>query len=750
MMVVLVLFLTVRIALSAMDHWQDWLLFRHAESLGQEVPELGTDLGYHLFRLPLLSVASSWIRELLLVALALAAFGYIVAGALRLPVNERRSAPAAVAHLALLAAALAAAQALDYVFVRRAAYGTNRAGAFDGPGYTELHVGVPSTWVLAVAALVTAFTLVEGVRSGRWRLALTVGAMWAALHVLLMTVVPAFVHNYIVEPAEADRELPHIAHNLAATRTAYRLDAVESNSTAVDDGLDAPPADGDAADLVRVPLFDTDQLVSALQVLQGTTGTRITDVDLDRYELDGTTRPVMVAARNASRADLPEHGWVQSHLVYTHGDGVVAVPADVPSNDGRPDIDAFADVTPARTELYFGEHLDEWYAIVGTKRAELGGARFDGDTGIGMSSLWRRAVLALSVGEVEPLLSAELTADSQLLYRRGVIERLESLAPFLRFDGDPYPVVTGESVVWVVDGYTTSSTYPHSQFASDAGLPASSRVPGSFNYLRASVKATVDAYDGTVHLYRTDVGGRGDPILDIWEDIFPGLVEPIGQLPDSISAHLRYPADLLTVQTNLLGRYHVEDPETLFNGTERWSVSPAASNAVGQPASGAAPAVSLFMPQDDARSGGHWVAIRPFSPGASSNPSSTRDELAAYAIADHDDPERLRLVGIDRRPGQPVATPVVAQSAIDADPDLARLFSLLNDNGSKVEFGPLTPIPLRGALVWTRPIIVSGTATTTVPRLYGVLGVSDGLVGLGDDVPEALTAAVTGAAPTAD
>ena len=150
------------------------------------------------------------------------------------------------------------------------------------------------------------------------------------------------------------------------------------------------------------------------------------------------------------------------------------------------------------------------------------------------------------------------------------------------------------------------------------------------------------------------------------------------------------------------------------------------------------------MPDDDPESGGHWVAIRPFSPGASSNPTSTRDELAAYAIADHDDPERLRLVAVERRPGLPVATPLVAQSAIDADPDLARLFSLLNDNGSKVEFGPMTPIPMDGALVWTRPIIVSGTASTTVPRMYGVIGVSNGLVGLGDDVPEALGAAITG------
>ena len=345
-------------------------------------------------------------------------------------------------------------------------------------------------------------------------------------------------------------------------------------------------------------------------------------------------------------------------------------------------------------------------------------------------------MLARAVGELEPLVSAELTSDSQLLYRRGVIERLRALAPWLSFDGDPYPVVTDDGVVWVVDGYTTSATYPYAQYGSGRGLPRSSGVPATFNYLHGSVKATVDAYDGTVHLYRTDVGGSDDPVLDAWDGIFPGLIEPIAEMPDDVRAHLRYPTDLLTVQTELLGRYHVDDPETFFSGTERWSVSNAASAGVGQDSTGPAPAITLFMPASDPESGGHWVAIRPYSPGASSNPSSGRDELAAYAVGDHDDPERLRLVAVERRPGLPVATPRVAQGAIDADPDIARVFTLLNANGSKVTFGPMTPLPIDGALVWSRPIIVSSTSSTAVPRMYGVLGVSKGLVGLGDDVPE--------------
>jgi hypothetical protein len=485
----------------------------------------------------------------------------------------------------------------------------------------------------------------------------------------------------------------------------------------------------------RIPLFDTEQLPTALQVLEGTTATRITDVDIDRYEIEGENRPVFVAPRNASRNDLPEQGWVQSHLVYTHGNGVVAVPADRPDPDGRPDVDALATtLVPDRSELYFGERLAGWYAIVGTKRAEQGGASFDADTGIPLSSLWRRAVLSLSTGEIEPLLSAELTADSQLLYRRDTVERLQALAPFLTFSNDPYPVVLDDRVVWVVEGYTTSSSLPYSQYTGFRGA--------SVNYVHGSVKATVDAYDGTVHLYRTSGAGADDPVLEAWDRIFPGLLEPLSSLPGELAQHLRYPAELIDVQTGLLGRYHVADAETLFSGTARWSPSAAASTGVGQAGTGPAPAVSLFMPISDPVVGGHWAATVPFSAGTAPGASSARDQLAALAIADHDDPEVMRLLEVEHEPGRPVATPAVAQSAIDADREVARLFESLEVAGATTMFGPMTPVLADGALVWMRSIIVTGTTNRTVPRLYGVVAVSDGQVGLGDDAPAALEAAV--------
>ncbi len=478
------------------------------------------------------------------------------------------------------------------------------------------------------------------------------------------------------------------------------------------------------------------QLAPALQVLQGHPATRINDLDLDRYDVDGELRPVMVAARSASRNDLPERGWVQEHLVYTHGDGVVAVPADRPDADGRPDVRSLADdLVAGQSELYFGEGLTGWYAIVGTDRAEQGGTAFAADTGIDMSSPFERAVLSLATGDVEPLLSTELTADSELLYRRDIGERLSALAPWATFGSDPYPVITADHVVWVVDGYTTSATYPYSQFVPFGG--------SSVNYVHASLKATVDAYDGTVHLYRTTIGGGDDPILDAWEQIFPGLVEPIEAMPEELHDHLLYPPQLLGVQAALLGRYHVDDAETLFSGTQRWSPSAAAPTGVATGSPGPSTQVSMFQPTGEIDLAGHLVSAMPFSPGAGAATSSARDQLAALALADNDGAERIDLVAIVPEPGREVATPLVAQSAIDADPRIAQQLTLLNANGSVVSFGPMTPLLLDGGVVWVRSMIVSGTAATTAPRLYGVVAVSNGLVGFGSDITAAIEDALS-------
>jgi uncharacterized membrane protein (UPF0182 family) len=732
LLVAVVAVVTGKIAHAASQQWQAWLLFRHGPDVGRNVPELGHDLGYYLFDLPFLDIVSGWLRGLLLATIGISLAAHLVSGAIRMPIRGARSNPRALAHLGLLTVVFLVAQALDQVFVRRAALATDDRGLFTGAGYTAVTVDVPTTTLLAVVAVLAGLLVVNAIRTDRWRAAVGGLTIWALLQLLLVVVVPTGVQHYVVGPAEGARELPYLTHNLEFTRRAYGLDRVSVDAATISDGLDDASAVGDG-DAGRVPLFDVDQLPAALQTLAGTTGTRVFDADLDRYRIGPDVRPVVVGARSPSRSELPASGWVQDHLVYTHGNGLVAAPADRPGSDGRPDVDVLDDVIhPEHAELYFGEGMADWYAIVATKRAEQGGAAFAADTGLPIDGLVQRGVLALASGDVEPLFSAELSDDSQLLYRRDVTERIHALAPFLTLDRDPYPVATDDGITWIVDAYTTSSTYPYAEYTSLGGQ----RV----NFAHASVKATVDGYDGTVHLYRTELGADDDPILAAWDEVFPGLLEPIADLPADLQSHLHYPADLLAAQAALLGRYHVDDAEDLFNGTVRWTPAAAPIPGIGQDTTGRSLPAYQILPDAMAVGGGHFATSIPYSPGTTPTASSTRNVLAALALADHDDPERLRLLTLQPSGGRALAPPALAQSAIDADPDLAARFALLNANGSTVGFGPMTPVVIDDGLLWIRSVIVNGRASTTIPRVYGVLAVSGGAVGFGDDVAAAIAA----------
>lgn len=725
LMIAVVMVITVKIISAAAGQWQDWVLFRHGARVGTDVPDLGRDLGYYLFDLPFLSTLSAWLRSLLVASFLIAFFGYSISGALRLPMQGRRSRRRALAHLSVLAAAFAAVEVFDYLFVRRPSLAVGKRGAFVGPGYTDVTVTNPAISFLALVAVAFIAAIVVGIVRRGWRWPAGVLAGWAIVHVLMLMVVPSFVQNTFVGSADGSRELPYLARNLAATRTAFQLDNVEEGTLTLDRDADV---DAEAA-FGQVPLFDTARLPGALQVLAGTTGTRITDVDLDRYDTASGRESVFVATRDASRGDLPESGWTQQHLVYTHGNGVVMLPAAETEADGRPATNALNELLPERSELYFGQGLANWYAIVGTDRAEQGGGTFSADTGVSMSSFGQRLVLGLATGEYQPVLSNEFTSNSQLLYRRDIRERLGTLAPFLTVDSDPYPVVTDGRVVWVADAYTTSTTYPYSQFA-----PLGGRL---VNYAHASIKVTMDAYDGSVHLYRTEAG-QHDPILRAWMEIFPGLVEPFENLPDGLRSHLLYPGDLLDIQAGLIGRYHVDEPELLYSGTERWSPAAAATPGVGLDSVGRAQAVTSMLPPDEGEQSGRFVAQVPMSPGSASSSSSARDVLAAILVADHDEPDRLQLLRVDSTSATEAATPAVAQSAIDADPELAADFTLRNANGSTVAFGPMTPIVNGHRLTWVRSVIVNSVTGTVVPRVYGLVAVIGGSVGFGTDVVEAI------------
>jgi len=726
------LWFTALIARAAGGYWQEWLMFTSAEDLDVTTPVVGYDLSFHLFRLPFLSAVTAWLMSLLMVTLIMAWAIFFFRGAVRLPIRGRRSSPRAVAHLSALGAAWLVVRAVDYWFVKYPSLASKPEGRFHGAGWALLHSAGVAYRPLAIAAIAGAVTLLLFAyrRLGPAWPAATLGTVLIT-HLVVVVALPTLLQRTVVAPAEAERESTYIALNLAATKEAYALAEVGTSTRVLS-------TDGAASlDTERLPLFDTDQLPAAFQILQGSRGTRVGDVDLDRYDLDGTTQPVAIAVRGLARTELPEHGWVQEHLVYTHGEGAIIAPADDVSEAGvLTFLDPSSDLGLEEPAVYFGEGSPGWYAFTGTKRTEVNGSVFDGTTGVPVGSTWRRLVAALALRDYNVAATSEFTSDTQLLYRRDLRERVHALAPFLALDGDPYPVVVDGRIVWLIDAYTTSTNYPFAQFADRSGLPRATEV-GEVNYLRRAALVTVDGYDGSVHFYRTAAGAT-DPVLQLWDRILPGLFEDISTVPAEVEAHRRFGHDLFTVTTNMLAQYHVDDAEALFSGTDSWIVSPSAGTSAEDPGKGPAAAVTMLAGSE---AGADWVSYRTYSPGAAGNPASGRDEMIAIAVGDNDTGQ-LDLVRLQLDNGEQLTSPRVAQSLIASDSDVSQLFTLLNSNGSKVFFGPMTPILGDRSFAWIRPVFVVGTTGTATPRLHSVLAVVNERVGIGTTAESAVVDAL--------
>ncbi len=730
--------------------WQVWLLFQKGRSTGIKVPDMGGDVGDYLFKLPFWDLMTTWLSWMLVGAIALSLLVYLVNRRISLTHFVSRSEQAAVAHMSVLLGLLCIVKAVDFLVVQRMSLAMSTSGAFVGAGYTELTVQRTTLYTLTLIGFLVGGICLANVRWRLRRLAVLAAALWGIVAVMGLYFMPGVILRLRVAPQEAIVERPYVENNLEATSTAYSLTEIIHRS--LEDAPTPTPSlqvDGSAGSAegipARVPLLDANLYAPTFQVLEGRTAVKIANVDTDRYPIDGKSRPVLLGARSPDAQGLPQAGWEQKHLVFTHGDGLAVAPADEVRADGRPDFDILADQIPIkRPELYFGEGVQGWYAIVGTGRAQQNGATFEADTGMAINSLWRRGTLALTQAELDPLFSDYITDDSQLLYRRGINERLHAMAPFMKWGSDPYPVVTNGRITWVIDGFTTASTYPNSQFADTTGLaPDSDLNQGRFNYIRSSVKATIDAYDGTVTMYRTDRQGANDPILDAWSRIYPGLFTPIDEMPAGLKSHLRYSVDLLKVQTQMLGRYHVTDPDLFLDGSRNWVVSADTGSAPEGTSStpGGIPPVPQVL--DTATSEGpRWMTVRPFNLGSAANASSPRAALSAFALADNDDAELLELWtvpnpnGSDRQ--RQLGGPSVVQAAINGDTELSQQFNLLSAGGSKVSFGAMTLVPNGKDVVYVRPVYVIATGTDATQQLVEVLAYTDGLVGRGATLDEAL------------
>ncbi|MEE2768910.1 MAG: UPF0182 family protein [Actinomycetota bacterium] len=761
----------VRIAASAVfaliaglgvsDKWQDWLLFTHRVDVGITDAQFGRDIGFYLFQLPFLSFVVGWLFGTLIVTLVVTAISHYINGGIRFQTRGERVRPEVKAHLSVLLGVIALIRAADY-WLARFELTTSTRGAVDGATYTDVNAQLPAIQLLILISLFAAVLLLVNIRLQGWVLPTLAVGLWALVALVMGNIYPAIIQNFRVEPAESEKEARYIARNIEATRTSFGLDGInEIQLTDFDNQVTAADLVANPTTVRNIRILDPLIVQATFDRLQGEREFyRFSKVlDTDRYVIDGELTQVLLGARELNLNET--RSWENQHVAFTHGYGLALSPVSRVKRSGDPEfligdlpvsIDETVAVSLDRPQIYVGEGLSG-YAVLGASRNEVDftdenqqtlDVRYEdlgGDGGVGLGSLVRRLAFSLRFGQIEPLISNFVTDDSRVMYVRDIRERVEKLAPFLHFDADPYPVLDGGRIVYVVDGYTTSDRYPYAQRASVAGLPNDSGLQHRFNYVRNSVKATVDAFTGDVVLYVAD---PTEPLVLAYQKAFGDLFTPMEDMPASLASHMRYPEDLFRIQSELWGAYHVDDTENFYQRAAEWAVSQdpgrtgegaanlAVVNAqgirVGSRDVRMAPYRALVgLPGGDeveAEAEAEFVILRAFVP---LDEDDTRKELAAFMVGRSDAAHYGELV-VYRPPSSNFDGPALAEERIRNDDDVASLQTLLSQRGSTVLFGELLLVPIEDSILYVRPLYVQAEGDTTVPELERVI------VAVGEDV----------------
>ena len=755
------------------SQWRDWILFTHRVDFGQKDPLFHTDVGFYVFTLPFLRFLVNWMFAAVLIVIIITAVAHYLNGGIRVQTPGQRVTPQVKAHLSVLLAVLALLKGAAY-WLQRYGLTFSTRGFVNGAGYTDVKAQLPAINLLILISFGAAVLLLVNIRRRGWVLPVIAVGLWAFVAVIAGAVYPAFIQRFQVQPAESTKELPYIARNIESTRSALGLDKVDTADFPLTQDVSAADLSADDPTLTNVRLLDPNIVLPTFQRVQGIRSFyQFNDLDVDRYPVPvgGPERQVVLGVRELNSSDLPQDTWEGRHLAYTHGYALAAALANTVTVDGRPDfvvkdLPPTGDLPLEQAAVYFGENLSA-YVVVDTDRQEVDYVKEDGTTqtttykgdgGVSMGSFVRRAAFALRFGDINPLISNFITGQSKILYVRDVAERVRLLAPFLDFDSDPYPVVVDKKLVWIIDGYTTSAEYPYAQRAVTGQLPPGSDLGGKFNYVRNSVKAVVDAYTGSVTFYVVD---PSDPLIRSYEKAFPNLFTDGSKMSDALRAHLRYPEDLFRLQTNMWGRYHIQDAAEFYSQSDAWSVAQdpgtvagvvnttQTTDSQGRLGPGREQRIDPYylLMQLPGESKVSYVLLRPFVPFSDND---SRKELVAFmtASSDPDDYGQLKVFVMPRN--RLPDGPALVAANIASEEDISAELTLLDQQGSQVRQGNLLLVPVGESLLYVRPLYTQAAGATAVPELKKVIVTFNGNSYMRDTLGEALQAAFGEAPPTAN
>jgi hypothetical protein len=738
--------------------WERWMQFRNATSFGVKDAQFGLDISFFVFKLPFYEALIAWaISTLILTIIASAAVHYLYSG-IRLQVAEDKTTVAARVQLSVLLGILVLIKAVAYWFDRYA-LALKEGRLITGLSYTDVNALLPAKAILAGISIICALLFFANIIRRSWVLPAAGVSLLVISSVLIAGVYPAAIQQFQVKPSESSKEAPYIQRNIEATRAAYGLSDVEVKDYQATIETSAGQLKNDEATISNIRLLDPSVVPSTFRQLQQIKPyyNFADSLDVDRYTINGVKRDSVVAVRELSIEGNPARNWINDHLVYTHGFGFVSALGNTIDSDGKPTF-SVGDIPPTsglgefQPRIYFGENVPNYSIIGGAKGGDpveldypddksANGQKnytYTGEGGVPMGSLFTRLLFAIKYQEQRIVLSNLINSDSKILFNRNPSERVAKVAPWLTLDGNIYPAVIDGRILWIVDGYTTSNGYPYSKKTNLATATTntistnttavSALASRNISYMRNSVKATVDAYDGTVKLYQWDTK---DPVLSTWSKAFPGTVTPKSAMSKSLLEHIRYPEDLFGVQRDVLSTYHVKTADAFYGGQDFWRV-PTDPSSLGANAGIQPPYyMTLKLPGQDKAA---------FSLTSSFVPRGNRQNLTAFASVNSDNGPDYGKISVLQLPRSTnISGPSQVASNFEAKPEVAQALSLLRQGGSDVVLGNLLTLPVGGGLLYVQPVYVRATANTSAyPLLQKVLVSFGDVIGFDNTLKGAL------------
>jgi uncharacterized membrane protein (UPF0182 family) len=686
-------------------------------------------LSFYLFSLPAYLALKNWMLLTTIFSFLIAGVVYWVRGFITIDQQRLRTAPAALAHASALLALFFAVKAWSYYLDRfLLLYGDN--GVVVGASYTDLTIGLPVLWVLVGLSFIASVISLTNLSVRTYRLPLAAAVLVFGSSFVLAEIVPALFQRLFVKPNELALEKPYLEHNIALTRAAYNLHQITAKPFPAEQTLTLAALQANRATIDNIRLWDGQPLIDAYRQLQEIrTYYKFHDVDVDRYMLNEGYQQVMLSARELNSTLLPPNAqtWVNRHVLFTHGYGVIMSPVTRTSSEGLPTF-YLADIPPVATggppviepRIYYGKLTDTYVIVKGStpefdypKGKENVYAAYDGSGGLPVGGIAWRALFAWHFADPNILISRYITGESRIMFRRTIQERVRTIAPFLRLDQDPYLVISAGRLFWILDAYTTSSYFPYSEPTSQGGL----------NYIRNSMKIVVDAYNGSVDYYLVD---PSDPIAATYQRAFPSLLKPLTAMPEDLQRHIRYPQDLFFIQAQAYRAYHMTAPEVFYNREDLWEFprQAAGGHAIMDPYY-----MIMRLPGEPQA---EFILMVPMVP-------SQRENMIAWLAARCDPPHYGELIVYEFPKDKLVFGPFQIDARINQNTAISQQLSLWNQHGSRVIRGNLHVIPIEDAILYVSPLYLRAE-TGQLPELKRVIAAYGDRVVMEETLPAALAA----------